>query len=168
MPTRPPVPDLGTELAPYLADVPDGSVPVFLAGLERSAGDRYLGWAAQRPEHAALLRRCAEREHRIADLIEALHEVDDEQRAALASSLAAAVTRYGELFDPHDLEDQWYLQSEAELQGAAAWDGLALGASGDARSVLEECAALERASAEDLRNLLSGSTPPDSGEGIRS
>ena len=74
---------------------------------------------------------------------------------AVDDALPAAVAVYYEVFAPYDVLDQLYLQSEAELQGAQAWVGIAAGIDDDAtRDVLARCTALEQESAAAVKDLL--------------
>jgi hypothetical protein len=46
------IPKFGELLAPHLSRIPDAARPGALARLERSAAERYRGWAEALPEHA--------------------------------------------------------------------------------------------------------------------
>lgn len=155
MTTRPDVPQFGQELSPYIGKIPEPARAAFLAGLERSAAARYRMWAEAAPEHAQVLTACANREDRIADLVSELYPLSDEHQAQIDAVLPDAIERYYELFGSHTVEDQLYLQSEAELQGAMAWVRHA-GETDDpaAKAVLEECTALERESSAAVKALL--------------
>jgi len=155
MTTLPAVPQFGALLRSHITSVPDAARPAFLAGLERSAAARYREWAAAVPEHSTVLLECAAREDEIADLVADLFPVDAETQRAVDDALPAAVRVYYDVFAPYDVFDQLYLQSEAELQGAQAWVGIAAN-SDDAgtRAVLARCTALEQQSAEAVKDLL--------------
>lgn len=155
MPTRPTVPQFGALLRSHIASVPDAARPAFLAGLERSAAARYRAWAEAAPEHATVLLECAAREDEIADLVAGLFPVSPELQRAVDEALPAAVELYYDVFSPYDVLDQLYLQSEAELQGAQAWVGIAAGVDDAAtRDVLARCTALEQESAVAVKSLL--------------
>jgi len=155
MSTLPTVPQFGALLRSHIASVPDAARPAFLSGLERSAAARYREWADAAPEHSAVLLDCAAREDEIAELVAGLFPLDAEMQQAVDDALPAAVAVYYEVFAPYDVLDQLYLQSEAELQGAQAWVGIAAGIDDDAtRDVLARCTALEQQSAAAVKDLL--------------
>ncbi|HUS41699.1 MAG TPA: hypothetical protein VMY16_03445 [Ilumatobacteraceae bacterium] len=155
MSTLPTVPQFGALLRSHIASVPDAARPAFLSGLERSAAARYREWADAAPEHSAVLLDCAAREDEIAELVAGLFPLHAEMQQAVDDALPAAVAVYYEVFAPYDVLDQLYLQSEAELQGAQAWVGIAAGIDDDAtRDVLARCTALEQQSAAAVKDLL--------------
>jgi len=155
MSTLPTVPQFGALLRSHIASVPDAARPAFLSGLERSAAARYREWADAAPEHSAVLLDCAAREDEIAELVAGLFPLDAEMQQAVDDALPAAVAVYYEVFASYDVLDQLYLQSEAELQGAQAWVGIAAGIDDDAtRDVLARCTALEQQSAAAVKDLL--------------
>ncbi len=155
MPTLPTVPQFGALLRSHIAGVPDIARPAFLSGLERSAAARYRTWAGAAPEHAEVLLQCAAREDEIAELIAELFPVEPEVQRKVDAALPAAVAVYYEVFAPYDVFDQLYLQSEAELQGAQAWVGIAAGLDDSATcEVLARCTALEQQSAAAVKELL--------------
>lgn len=155
MPTLPEVPQFGALLRSHIASVPDAARPAFLSGLERSAAARYRSWAEAAPEHADVLLECAAREDEIADLVAALFPVDPDVQQAIDDALPAAVDVYYEVFSPYGVLDQLYLQSEAELQGAQAWVGIATTVDdAETREVLARCTALEQESAAAVKALL--------------
>jgi hypothetical protein len=142
-------------LRSHIASVPDAARPAFLAGLERSAAARYREWAAAAPEHAVVLRDCADREDEIADLVARLFPIEPDLQQAVDDALPAAIELYYDVFSPYAVLDQLYLQSEAELQGAQAWVGLATQVEDPAaRATLERCTALEQDSAAAVQRLL--------------
>lgn len=163
MATLPTVPQFGALLRSRIASVPDAARPAFLSGLERSAAARYREWAEAAPEHAEVLLECAAREDEIADLIAGLFPVGADLQQAVDEALPAAVAVYYEVFAPYDVLDQLYLQSEAELQGAQAWVGIAADIDDNAdnstaRHVLARCTALEQQSAAAVKGLLASVT----------
>ncbi len=156
MQTLPTVPQFGALLRSHIASVPDVARPAFLSGLERSAAARYREWAEAAAEHAGVLLECAAREDGIAELIAGLFPIGRDVQQVVDDALPAAVAVYYELFAPYDVLDQLYLQSEAELQGAQAWVGIAAGIGDDTatRDVLVRCTALEQQSATAVKDLL--------------
>src|SRR5215510_8336789 len=77
------LPDIGQALAPILARVPAAQRPLLVALAERLAAERYRGWSGltDAPAQRASLLACAEREERIAGLVESLHVgAESEQR----------------------------------------------------------------------------------------
>lgn len=152
---RPEVPQFGALLRSHIASVPDVGRPAFLAGLERSAADRYRRWADDLPQHREALLGCAKREDEIADLISASYPVDDDVRARIDASLPDAIALYYDVFEPYSPLDQLFLQSEAELQGALAWVGMAAGTDDPQMiEILARCTALERESSAVVKELL--------------
>lgn len=158
MPTTPTVPQFGALLRSHIAGVPDAARPAFLSGLERSAAARYREWAEAAPDYAAVLLECADREDEIAELVAGLFPIEPDMQRAVEAALPAAVELYYDVFAPYDVLDQLYLQSEAELQGAQAWVGIAAGLDGDdhatTRATLARCTDLEQQSAAAVKNLL--------------
>lgn len=145
----------GELLRPHINTVSPAARPAFLSGLERSAAARYRTWALEDPDHAEELSACAAREDEIADLVADLFPISDDDRDAVDAALPAAVALYYDVFAAYSLSDQLYLQSEAELQGAQAWVGLAEQvADPDARAVLARCTALEQESSRVVQALL--------------
>ena len=159
MPTTPTVPQFGALLRSHIASVPDAARPAFLSGLERSAAARYREWADAVPDHSEVLLACAAREDEIADLVAGLFPVEPDLQRAVDEALPAAVELYYDVFSPYDVLDQLYLQSEAELQGAQAWVGIAAGIDDDdvnaaTRATLARCTELEQQSAAAVKELL--------------
>ncbi len=158
MSTLPTVPQFGALLRSHIGGVPDVARPAFLAGLERSAAARYRVWAAAVPDHAEVLLECAAREDEIADLVAGLFPIPPDLQQEVDQALPAAVALYYDTFAPYDVLDQLYLQSEAELQGAQAWVGIASAIDDMAtREVLARCTALEQESAAAVKELLASS-----------
>ncbi len=155
MTTLPVVPQFGALLRSHITSVPDAARPAFLAGLERSAAARYREWARAAPDHADILLECAAREDEIADLVAGLFPVDAGVQQAVDDALPAAIAVYYDVFAPYDVLDQLYLQSEAELQGAQAWVGIAASTDDPTmRDVLARCTDLEQHSAAAVKDLL--------------
>jgi hypothetical protein len=155
MTTWPDVPDFGGLLRPHLDKVPVSALPTFLAALERSAAARYRSWASEAPEYSDELSACAEREDEIAALVTELFPLSDEDEAAVAQALPDAVAVYYETFDRFTFAEQLYVQSEAELQGAGAWNGIAAQTDdAEATEILARCAALEEESSRAVKRLL--------------
>jgi hypothetical protein len=158
MTTLPTVPQFGALLRSHIGSVPDAARPAFLSGLERSAAARYREWAAAVPDHAEVLLECAAREDEIADLVAGLFPLPPDLQQAVDQALPGAVAVYYDTFAPYDVLDQLYLQSEAELQGAQAWVGIAATIDDTAtREVLARCTALEQESAAAVKELLASS-----------
>ncbi|MFN3256628.1 MAG: hypothetical protein ACE37B_13130 [Ilumatobacter sp.] len=155
----PEVPQFGALLRQHIASVPDAARPAFLAGLERSAAARYRAWAEEAPEHAEALIGCADREDEIARLVADLFPISAELQAEVDAALPAAVALYYDVFAPHPVTHQLYLQSEAELQGAMAWVNMA-GVVDDpaTRKILDRCTSLERESSVVVKDLLDAMT----------
>jgi hypothetical protein len=78
---------------------------------------------------------------------------------AVDDALPAAIAVYYEVFGPYSVLDQLYLQSEAELQGAQAWVGIAADVDDPtSRDILVRCTALEKESATAVKGLLASVT----------
>lgn len=151
----PEVPNIAEALAPHIGGLPDAGRPALLAGLERAAAGRYRGWADALPEHSAVLGACAAREEEIADLAIRHFPVSPEVGTAVEAALPGALEKYDELFRPFSTREQLFLQSEAELQGAAAWAAMAGAVEDEAlRQVLARCRALEEESSAAVKQLL--------------
>jgi len=153
------IPNFGELLAPWIGRVPEGLVPLFLAGLERGAAGRYRGWAdaCGDAEQRKGLLACADREDEIATRVEALFPADAEARARVEAPLPDARRAYLGVFEPLPVRDQYRVQADAERQGAAAWRSLAAAHPEAAvREVLEGCALLEEESAAFLDGLAAG------------
>lgn len=155
MPDDPEVPQFGALLRDHIQSVPAESQPAFLAGLERSAADRYRQWAERLPDHADALLGCAEREDRIADIVTALFPIADDARAEVDAALPAAIELYYDVFAPYSPRDQLYLQSEAEIQGSQAWVRISGAISDEATlAALRECTDLELQSSVVAKRVL--------------
>ena len=147
-------PNFATLLAPFIVEVPEEGRPRFLALLERGAAARYRAWARELPEHAAILRACADREDEIADRVESLFPIAPELEKQIAEPLPRARDTYYDVFAGVPLLDQLAIQANAERQGAAAWRGMAASHEDAAvREELERCAQLEEESATALETL---------------
>ncbi|WP_040496328.1 hypothetical protein [Ilumatobacter nonamiensis] len=155
MATDPDVPQFGALLRDHIQSVPAESQPAFLAGLERSAADRYREWAERLPDHSEALLGCAASEDRIADIVTGLFPIGDEARAEIDAALPAAVALYYDVFAPYSVRDQLYLQSEAEIQGSQAWVRIS-GSITDAGALaaLRECTDLELQSSAVAKKVL--------------
>ncbi len=155
MARRPDVPNFGELLAPAIGAVPAEGTPALLSGLERAAAGRYRAWAEALPRHAETLLACARREDEIADLVKGLFPVEPATQEAVDKALPDAIRIYLQAFSPHAIEDQLYLQAEAELQGAQAWAGIAAGVEDAAvKATLARCTQLEEESSRAVKALL--------------
>lgn len=153
--TESPSPNFAALLGPYIAQVPTDAVPRFLALLERGAAERYREWAHEIPEHVEVLLACAVREDSIADRVERIWALDDSIREQLLGLLPQARTTYYEVFAGLSPWQQLAIQADAELQGAAAWRGIAANLS-DPQIIaeLERCSQLEEESARELHRII--------------
>ncbi len=153
--STPEVPDFAVLLAPAIASLPDAARPALLCGLERAAAGRYRAWAIELPEHEAALLACAHREDEIADSVAGLFPLDTAGRDAVDKALPVAIVIYHDAFAAHPVLDQLYLQSEAELQGAAAWVNIASAfENGTEKDTLARCSALEEENSRAAREVL--------------
>ena len=151
----PEIPNFGEALAAHITSVPAEAQATFLAGLERAAAARYREWAAELPDHASVLEACAAREEQIAELVADLFTLSPDAQTALEAAVPGAVATFLEVFAPHPILSQLYIQSEAELQGAQAWRGMASQVEDAAtKETLARCTALEEESSRALKELL--------------
>jgi hypothetical protein len=156
--SKPEVPNFGALLGAAVSELPDAARPALLCGLERAAARRYRDWAAELPAHAEALHGCAQREDEIADLVSGLFPIDAALQEAVDKALPAAIAIFLNAFDEHPALDQLYIQSEAELQGAAAWVGIAQAVDDPAdKATLARCSALEEESSRVVKDLLAAS-----------
>ena len=118
------IPNFGELLAEHLSSVPQEAYPYLLSQLERTAAERYRGWAAEITTLEAELTECAAREDEIADRVEALFPPSDEHRALVLSIIPAAKATYYAAFEPYTAIEQMTIQANAERQGANAWQNL--------------------------------------------
>ncbi len=152
------IPRFGELLEPFLGPLPPALLPAFLAALERGAAERYRQWArgCDDPKQAGVLMECAASEEEIAARIEKLFPVSPAEQERIDALLPEARRTYLSVFEPHTLADQYRIQADAELQGAAAWRSLAASIDDPAVcDVLDACAKLEEASSARLVELLS-------------
>lgn len=156
MADRPEVPQFGALLREHIQSVPAEARPAFLAGLERSAAQRYRDWAGLLPDWAEVLGDCAMREDEIADIIAARFPVTNEHQARIDAVLPAAIEVYYDVFAPYSPDDQVYLQSEAEIQGSQAWVRMSDAGVTDSDTLadLARCTALELESSRAVKQLL--------------
>ena len=147
------IPDFGELLAGHLDQVPPETLPYMLSQLERTAAERYRGWAAAVPEHREGLLRCAAREDEIADRVEAMFPPSPAQRELVSSLLPAARDTYYAVFADHSPVEQMTIQANAERQGANAWQGLKQ-AYPQLSDALDELSGIEIQSADYLDKIL--------------
>ncbi len=147
--------DVAAALAPLMAQLPKGAAPRFLALLEREAAARYRSWAETMPDHATVLVECADREEEVASRVAAVIPVDDAAIEQMHALLPTARAGYDRMFVGVEPYDQLRMQAAAELQGAAAWRGVAA-RQPDPTTVaeLEVCATLEEANADAIDAIL--------------
>jgi hypothetical protein len=154
----PTIPRFAELLAPVIGRVPQELVPALLAGLERSAAERYRRWAeaAGDPDERQGLLACAGREDEIATRVAKLFPVDSDGVQLIDAQLPEARQTYLATFDPHPVRHQYRMQASAEREGAAAWRSIAAGQPDpELRKQLEACSELEETSAAWLEDLLS-------------
>jgi hypothetical protein len=153
---RAPLPKVAEVLGQVLLRVPAAQRPLLVALAERLAAERYRGWAAlvESPAQRASLLACAEREERIAGLVESLHaDAAGEQRRLLAANPDLLEINRA-LFAERPLAQQFALQAEGERAGAALWRAVAAQAAGQRdREAYLACASLEEESATYLESL---------------
>ena len=147
------IPNFGELLAEHLSGVPAEAYPYLLSQLERTAADRYRGWAEEVPDHADGLLACADREDEIADRAEALFPPNDEHRALVAGIIPNAKATYYSAFEPYTPFEQMTIQANAERQGANAWQNLKAVHPQHA-DALDAISAIELESADFLDGLL--------------
>ncbi len=151
--SNPNIPNFGELLAEHLSGVPAEAYPYLLSQLERTAADRYRGWAEEVPDHADGLLACADREDEIADRAEALFPPSDEHRALVAGIIPNAKATYYSAFEPYTPFEQMTIQANAERQGANAWQNLKAGHPQHA-DALDAISAIELESADFLDGIL--------------
>ena len=147
------VPRFGELLAEHLQGVPPEAYPYLLSELERTAADRYRGWAGQLPEQADALLGCAAAEDEIADRVAALFPPSDAHRALVAEIVPRAKDVYYAAFDGFSVREQLFIQAAAERQGAEAWQRLKA-AHPEHAAALDALSELERGSADVVDALL--------------
>lgn len=147
------MPNFGEVLSEHLNGVPQGAYPFLLSQLERTAADRYRGWAKDVPAHEAGLLDCAAREDEIADRVEALFPPSDEHRALVLDVIPKAKATYYAVFEPYTPVEQMLIQANAERQGANAWQTMKA-LYPDQSDALDELSKIEIGSADYLDELL--------------
>ncbi len=148
------IPNFGEVLSEHLSGVPNEAYPYLLSQLERTAADRYRGWAEAVPEHKDGLLACAAREDEIANRVEAMFPPSDEHRAQVNAMIPAAKKTYYAVFEGYTPLEQMTIQAKAEEQGAGAWQNLKQ-AYPDQSEAFDQLSALELESAAYLNTLLS-------------
>lgn len=149
------IPNFGELLAEHLGAVPQEAYGYLLSQLDRTAADRYRGWAEEVPEHREGLLACAAREDEIADRAAAMFPPTDEHRELVASIIPKAKATYYSAFEPYTPIEQMYIQANAERQGANAWQNLKA-AYPDKAGELDRLSEIELGSADYLDELLPG------------
>ncbi len=149
------IPKFGELLAPYIGSVPPEALPFMLSQLERTAAERYRGWADQVPEHNKGLLACAAREDEIADRVEALFPPSDEHRRLVLETIPKAKALYYRAFEGYTPVEQMTIQANAERQGANAWQGLKQ-AYPELSAEMDQLSTIELESADYLDALLPG------------
>ena len=147
------IPNFGELLAEHLETMPPEAFPFMLSQLERTAADRYRGWAEAVPEHREGLLACAAREDEIADRVEAMFPPSTSHRELVLAAIPAARATYYEVFSGYSPVEQMTIQADAERQGAEAWQGLKDAHPGLAEK-LDELSGIERESADYLDSIL--------------
>lgn len=148
-------PNFGLLLSPIIARVPAHAVPRFLALLERGAAQRYREWAVVVPEHTGVLLACALREDEIADRVDQVWPIDDALLEELERLLPPARDLYYGAFEGMSPWAQLLVQADAELQGAAAWRGIAVHHPDPVVCAeLERCSLLEEESSRELQRII--------------
>lgn len=147
------IPNFGELLGAHLSGVAPEAYPYLLSRLERTAADRYRGWAEQVPEHREGLLACAAREDEIADRVEAMFPPTPEHRAEVDAKIPAARDTYYAVFDGYSPFEQMTIQADAEKQGSGAWQNLKQ-AHPDKSDELDRLSAIELESAAYLDDLL--------------
>jgi hypothetical protein len=147
------IPNFGELLAEHLDQVPPDTLPYMLSQLERTAADRYRGWAEAVPEHREGLLACAAREDEIADRVEALFPPTEAGRELVSKLIPAAKKTYYDVFADYEPLEQMAIQADAEKQGANAWQGLKEGYP-EFGEQLDALSAIELKSAEYLDSIL--------------
>jgi len=149
-------PSLRLLLAPLTRRLDGDERPVFMARLERLAGQRYEAWAKQAPQHAGALLACARGEEEIARRADALFPLTPARHAKLDALQEEARRIYDSLFVGLALREQIALQAAAERQGADVWRALAaaLALAKAAQDALAELAKTEEENAKRLEQLL--------------
>jgi len=147
------IPNFGELLAEHLNGVPPEAYPYLLSQLERTAADRYRGWAEDVPEHREGLLNCAASEDEIADRVEALFPPSQEHRSLVAEIIPKAKATYYSAFEPYATWEQMTIQANAERQGANAWQTLKTLYPQHA-AALDQLSEIELKSADYLDNLL--------------
>ncbi|MEM1231261.1 MAG: hypothetical protein AAGI15_12035 [Pseudomonadota bacterium] len=118
------VPTFGDLLREHLDGVPRSAYPYLLSCLERTAAQRYRGWAEAVPEHRDGLLACAGREDEIADRVQALFPPSADDKAMVEAVMPAAKQTYYDVFEGHDPFEQMFIQADAEKQGSQAWQNM--------------------------------------------
>jgi len=108
----------------HLSGVPQDAYPYLRSQLERTAAERYRGWADEVPEHRSGIMECSAREDEIADRVEAMFPPSDAHRELVSGIIPKAKETYYAAFDGFTPVEQMYIQSKAERQGAGAWQTL--------------------------------------------
>ncbi len=147
------IPNFGELLAEHLGGVPQEAYGYMLSQLERTAADRYRGWAEAVPEHREGILACAAREDEIADRAEAMFPASEEHRALVASIIPKAKETYYSAFENYTPIEQMAIQANAERQGAGAWQNLKA-AYPDKAAELDKLSEIEIGSADYLDELL--------------
>lgn len=147
------IPNFGEVLAEHLGGVSTDAYPYLLSRLERTAADRYRGWAEAVPEHREGLLDCAAREDEIADRVEAMFPPTPGQRAEVEAVIPAAKETYYAVFSGYGPYEQMAIQADAEQQGANAWQNLKH-AYPEKSAEFDELSNIELQSADYLSELL--------------
>ena len=147
------IPNFGEVLSEHLGGVPGEAYPYLLSQLERTAADRYRGWAEAVPEHRVELLACADREDEIADRVEAMFPPSQAHRDLVDGIIPAAKQTYYAVFEGYSPFEQMTIQADAEKQGAGAWQRLKEAYPAQAAQ-LDQLSAIELESAAYLDQLL--------------
>jgi hypothetical protein len=118
------IPNFGELLATQIARLPPESVPCLLARLERSAGQRYRDWGKEIERDREGLLACADREDDIANKVDILFPINEEQKRIVDEVAPIAIEIFLGVYAGLSAIQQMTIQANAERQGASAWRGL--------------------------------------------
>ena len=148
---------IASKVIPILRQLSPHAQNIFLASIERVAGDKYEEWANQTENITVkeTLLKCAERERTVADKIEEFYcDATDLQKEVDGLKLNLDEITH-DIYQGQSLRMQLAIQANGERNGAAHWlDAANQTEDDDLSEILEDCAELEMASAMDIERIL--------------
>lgn len=141
---------------PLVPEIPEEQIPMMIAILERIAAAKYRGWAgsSEDPIERSGLLACEARELEIADFIESLYPDPTSVVDSITKKFPDLEARYDAVMAGRTREEQFRIQSSAELGGVDFMQQFASANSGAVAARFVSLASCEEANSKFLAALI--------------